>query len=101
MTGDVDAGRSLPGLIKPALEEEANLVNETYVPLDPSADYTPQLAQLASANPDGDRPDRSTDINVRVIAGLRQAGYTGLIGVIGTAASARPPSRISATSPRG
>ena len=87
VTGDVAAGRSLPGFITPVLDDPANLVNETYVALDPSADYTPQLAQLASLNPDGVALIASTDINVRVISGLRQAGYTGLIGIIGTAAS--------------
>jgi ABC-type branched-subunit amino acid transport system substrate-binding protein len=87
ITGDVEAGRALPGLLKPALEEESDLVNETYVSLDPSADYTPQLVQLASANPDAIAVIGSTDINARAIAGLRQAGYTGLIGVPGTGLS--------------
>ena len=84
VTGDVDAGRSLPGLITPALENEDDLVQEVYLPLDPSADYTPQLSQLASANPDAIAVFGSTDINVRAIAGLRSAGYTGLIGMPGT-----------------
>ena len=87
ITGDAEAGRALPSLIKPALEEESDLVNETYLSLDPSADYTPQLAQLASANPDGIAVIGSTDINARAIAGLRQAGYTGLLGVPGTGVS--------------
>jgi ABC-type branched-subunit amino acid transport system substrate-binding protein len=87
VTGDVEAGRALPGLLKPVLEEETDLVNETYLSLDPSADYTPQLTQLAGANPDGIAVIGSTDINARVIAGLRQAGYTGLIGVPGSGMS--------------
>jgi ABC-type branched-subunit amino acid transport system substrate-binding protein len=87
VTGDVAAGRSLPGFVTPVLDDPANLVNETYLPLDPSADYTPQLTQLASLNPDGVALIASTDINVRAITGLRQAGYTGLIAVVGTAAS--------------
>ena len=84
ITGDVEAGRQLPGLITPALENEDDLVQETYVSLDPSADYTAQISQLVSANPDGIAVFGSTDINVRVIAGLRSAGYTGLIGMPGT-----------------
>jgi branched-chain amino acid transport system substrate-binding protein len=84
ITGDVDAGRSLPGLITPALENEDDLVQETYLSLDPSADYTPQLSQLVSSNPDAIAVFGSTDINVRAIAGLRSAGYTGLIGMPGT-----------------
>ena len=47
-------------------------------------DYTPQLSQLVSANPDAVAVFGSSDINVRAIAGLRSAGYTGLIGVPGT-----------------
>ena len=84
ITGDVEAGRQLPGLITPALEDEDDLVQESYVSLDPSADYTAQISQLVSANPDGIAVFGSTDINVRVIAGLRGAGYTGLIGMPGT-----------------
>lgn len=84
ITGDVDAGRQLPGLMTPGLASEDDLVQEVYVPLDPSADYTPQLSQLVSANPDGIAVFGSSDINVRVIAGLRGAGYTGLIAVPGT-----------------
>ena len=87
ITGDVEAGRQLPGLMKPGLAEEDDLVQEVYVPLDPSADYTPQLTQLVSANPDAVAVFGSTDINVRAIAGLRSAGYTGLIGVPGTGLS--------------
>ncbi len=85
ITGDVEAGRQLPGLITPALENEDDLVQETYVPLDPSADYTAQLAQLVSLNPDAVAVFGSSDINVRAISGLRDAGYTGLIGMPGTA----------------
>lgn len=84
ITGDVEAGRQLPALITPALENEDDLVQETYVSLDPSADYTPQLSQLVSANPDGIAVFGSTDINIRAISGLRSAGYTGLIGMPGT-----------------
>ena len=84
ITGDVEAGRSLPGLITPALEDEDDLVQETYVSLDPSADYTPQLSQLVSANPDAIAVFGSTDINIRAVAGLRSAGYAGLIGMPGT-----------------
>jgi hypothetical protein len=84
VTGDVEAGRQLPGLMRPGLESEDDLVQEVYVPLDPSADYTPQLSQLVSANPDAIAVFGSSDINVRVIAGLRSAGYTGLLGVTGT-----------------
>ena len=84
ITGDVEAGRQLPGLMTPGLAEEDDLVQEVYVPLDPSADYTPQLSQLVSANPDAIAVFGSSDINVRAIAGLRSAGYTGLIGVPGT-----------------
>ena len=84
VTGDVDAGRQLPGLMKPGLASEDDLVQEVYVPLDPSADYTPQLSQLVSANPDAIAVFGSSDINVRVIAGLRSAGYAGLIAVPGT-----------------
>jgi len=84
VTGDVDAGRQLPGLMKPGLASEEDLVQEVYVPLDPSADYTPQLSQLVSANPDAIAVFGSSDINVRVIAGLRSAGYAGLIAVPGT-----------------
>ena len=69
------------------------------MPLDPSADYTPQLCQLVSANPDGIAVFGSSDINVRVIAGLRSAGYTGLLGVTGTG-SPRRASRPSAKPPR-
>jgi ABC-type branched-subunit amino acid transport system substrate-binding protein len=87
VSGDNDTARALPALMKPALEEESDLVSETYLSLDPSADYTPQLTQLASSNPDGIAVIGSTDINARVIAGMRQAGYTGLIGVPGSAAS--------------
>ena len=72
VTGDVDAGRQLPGLMKPGLASEDDLVQEVYVPLDPSADYTPQLSQLVSANPDAIAVFGSSDINVRVIAGLRE-----------------------------
>ena len=84
ITGDVEAGRQLPALMKPGLADEDDLVQEVYVPLDPSADYTPQLSQLVSANPDAIAVFGSSDINVRVISGLRSAGYTGLIGVPGT-----------------
>ena len=84
VTGDVEAGRQLPGLITPGLRAEDDLVQEVYVPLDPSADYTPQITQLVSANPDAVAVFGSSDINVRVIAGLRSSGYTGLIGVPGT-----------------
>src|SRR4029078_1495191 len=44
----------------------------------------PQLSQLVSANPDGIAVFGSSDINVRVISGLRTAGYPVLIGVLGT-----------------
>ncbi|MET0726743.1 MAG: ABC transporter substrate-binding protein [Acidimicrobiales bacterium] len=81
VTGDVAAGRALPGLMTPVLESPDDLVNQTYLPLDPSADFTTQIAQLVSANPDGVAVFGSTDINVRTIAGLRGAGYTGLIGM--------------------
>jgi ABC-type branched-subunit amino acid transport system substrate-binding protein len=84
VTGDVDAGRQLPALITPALRAEDDLVEEVYLSLDPSADYTPDLSRLASANPDAVAVFGSTDINVRAIAGLRSAGYTGLIGMPGT-----------------
>ena len=87
ITGDVDAGRQLPGLINPGLADEDDLVQEVYVSLDPSADYTPQLSQLASANPDGVAVFGSSDINVRVISGLRSAGYEGLLAVPGTGLS--------------
>jgi ABC-type branched-subunit amino acid transport system substrate-binding protein len=87
VTGDVEAGRQLPGLITPGLAEEDDLVQEIYVPLDPSADYTPQLSQIASENPDGVAVFGSTDINVRVISGLRSAGYEGLLAVPGTGLS--------------
>ena len=84
ITGDVEAGRQLPGLMKPGLAEDDDLVQEVYVSLDASADYTPQLSQLVSANPDAIAVFGSTDINVRAISGLRSAGYTGLIGLPGT-----------------
>ena len=85
ITGDVEAGRQLPGPHDARRSTtEDDLVQEVYVPLDPSADYTPQLSQLVSANPDAIAVFGSSDINVRVIAGLRSAGYTGLIGVPGT-----------------
>lgn len=87
ITGDVEAGRQLPGLITPALAEEDDLVQETYVSLDPSADYTAQISQLVGENPDAIAVFGSSDINVRVIAGLREAGYTGLIGIPGTGLS--------------
>jgi ABC-type branched-subunit amino acid transport system substrate-binding protein len=87
VTGDVEAGRQLPGLITPGLAEEDDLVQEIYVPLDPSADYTPQLSQIASENPDGVAVFGSSDINVRVISGLRSAGYQGLLAVPGTGLS--------------
>lgn len=87
ITGDVEAGRQLPGLITPVLEDEDDLVQETYVSLDPSADYTAQISQLVSANPDGIAVFGSSDINVRVISGLRSAGYAGLIGMPGTGLS--------------
>lgn len=87
ITGDVEAGRQLPGLITPALENQDDLVQETYVSLDPSADYTAQISQLVSENPDGIAVFGSSDINVRVISGLRSAGYTGLIGLPGTGLS--------------
>jgi ABC-type branched-subunit amino acid transport system substrate-binding protein len=80
ITGDVDAGRALPDLFTPALSSPDDLVDAVYVPLDPSADYTPQLTQLASSNPDAVAVFGSSDINVRAISGLRAAGYTGLIG---------------------
>src|SRR4029079_9191880 len=66
------------------LESKKDLVQQVYVPLDPSADYTPQLSRLVSQNPDGIAVFGSTDINVRVISGLRSGGYTGLIAVPGT-----------------
>lgn len=84
ITGDVDAGRSLPNLMTPVLESEDDLVEQLYLPLDPSADFTPQLTQLVSANPDGVALFGSTDINVRAVVGLRSAGYTGLIAMPGT-----------------
>jgi ABC-type branched-subunit amino acid transport system substrate-binding protein len=84
ITGDVEAGRQLPGLITPALQDEDDLVQETYLSLDPSADYTAQLSQLVSSNPDAIAVFGSSDINVRAISGLRDAGYTGLIGLPGT-----------------
>ncbi len=49
-----------------------------------------------SANPDAIAVFGSSDINVRAIAGLRSAGYTGLIGVPGTGLTpgrARDPRR--------
>ena len=84
ITGDVDAGRQLPGLMTPYLESEDDLVDEVYLSLDPSADFTPQLSQLASSNPDAIAVFGSTDINIRAISGLRSAGYTGLIGMPST-----------------
>jgi ABC-type branched-subunit amino acid transport system substrate-binding protein len=84
VTGDVDAGRQLPDLMTPVLESPDDLGEQLYLPLDPSADVTPQLTQLVSANPDGVALFGSTDINVRTVAGLRSAGYTGLIGMPGT-----------------
>ena len=80
VTGDVEAGPAVAGTHDAGPRAEDDLVQEVYVPLDPSADYTPQLSQLVSANPDGIAVFGSSDINVRVISGLRSAGYTGLIG---------------------
>jgi ABC-type branched-subunit amino acid transport system substrate-binding protein len=81
LTGDVPAGRALPGFVKPVLGSPEDLTTESYVPLDASADLTPFAAKVAQENPDGMVMAASGDINVKAILALRQAGYQGLIGV--------------------
>jgi ABC-type branched-subunit amino acid transport system substrate-binding protein len=81
VSADLPVARSLPGFMAPFVTDGAEVVSETYLSADPSTDYTPELSRLASANPDAIAILSSTDQSTRVIAGLRQSGYTGLIGV--------------------
>jgi ABC-type branched-subunit amino acid transport system substrate-binding protein len=64
----------------PVLEGgEADLINETYLPLDPSVDVAPFAARVHRADPDGVVIAQSTDLSVKLITALRQAGYQGKI----------------------
>jgi ABC-type branched-subunit amino acid transport system substrate-binding protein len=79
ISADNPGGRFLPQFIKPVLEDESDLVNETYLPLDPSVDVTPFVARVVRANPDGVAIAESTDLSVKLVTALRQAGYQGKI----------------------
>jgi ABC-type branched-subunit amino acid transport system substrate-binding protein len=79
ISADNPGGRFLPQFIKPVLEDESDLVNETYLPLDPSVDVTPFVARVVRADPDGVAIAESTDLSVKLVTALRQAGYQGKI----------------------
>jgi ABC-type branched-subunit amino acid transport system substrate-binding protein len=83
ISADNPGGRFLPGFIKPVLENETDLVNETYLPLDPSVDVAPFVARVMRANPDGIAIAQSTELTIKLVSSLRQGGYEGKIGVPG------------------
>jgi ABC-type branched-subunit amino acid transport system substrate-binding protein len=82
ISADNPGGRFLPQFLKPVLENESDLVNETYLPLDPSVDVTPFVGRVMRANPDGVAIAESTDLNVKLVLALRQAGYQGKIALV-------------------
>ncbi len=54
ISADNPAARFLPQFITPVLENgKADLVNETYLPLDPSVDVAPFVGRVIRAHPDG------------------------------------------------
>ena len=88
ISADNPAGRYVPNFIKPVLESPSDLINETYIPLDASVDITPFMARVVRANPDGVVIAQSTDGTIKVVTGLRQAGYQGKIAVAGVSPEA-------------
>lgn len=84
ISADNPAARFLPQYITPVLEHgKADLINETYLPLDPSVDVSTFVARVVRANPDGVTIAESSDFVTKLILGLRQAGYTGKIAAPG------------------
>jgi branched-chain amino acid transport system substrate-binding protein len=81
ITNDLESGRVIPSFVTPFLEDPADLVAEVYLPLDPSSDISPLIAQATGA--DAILSVNSAGGNVRVINALNQAGYTGDIAVAG------------------
>jgi ABC-type branched-subunit amino acid transport system substrate-binding protein len=81
ISADNPAARYVPNFVKPVLEHESDLINETYIPLDASVDITPFIARVIRAKPDGVLIAESTDGIIKVVIGLRQAGYRGKIAV--------------------
>ena len=84
ISADNPAARFLPQFITPVLENgKADLVNETYLPLDPSVDVAPFVGRVIRADPDGVVIVESSDFVVKLVAALRQAGYEGKIAAPG------------------
>jgi ABC-type branched-subunit amino acid transport system substrate-binding protein len=85
ISADNPAGRYVPNFIKPVLESPADLINETYIPFDPSVDVAPFVARVVRAGPDGVVIAQSSAVLVKLVTSLRQGGYQGKIAVAGIA----------------
>jgi ABC-type branched-subunit amino acid transport system substrate-binding protein len=88
ISADNPAARFLPQYMTPVLKNgKDDLINETYLPLDPSVDVTPFVARVMRANPDGVAIVQSSDFVTKLIAAFRQAGYQGKIAAPGISPS--------------
>jgi ABC-type branched-subunit amino acid transport system substrate-binding protein len=79
ISADNPGGRYVPTFIKPVLQSESDLVDEIYIPFDPSVDVTPFVAKVTGDNPDGVVIAESTDVLIKLVTSLRQSGYEGKI----------------------
>jgi branched-chain amino acid transport system substrate-binding protein len=84
---DVPAAHAAPPFIKPILHGAQTLVDSVYLPTDPSADLTSYYAKIAGEHMDGVYVGVTAGLLPRVVTGLRQAGYTGLISSAATVLS--------------
>lgn len=75
-------------LISPVLENgEDDLLPPVLLPVDPSADLTSFIAQVAETDPDGVVVLVSRTAFVQVYGALRRAGYDGLVGSLNVIAT--------------
>jgi ABC-type branched-subunit amino acid transport system substrate-binding protein len=89
ISADNPGGRFLPQFMTPVLQNgKADLINETYLPLDPSVDVTPFVSRVVRANPDGLSIAESTQVSIKLVTSLRQAGYQGKLAVVGLSPTA-------------
>jgi ABC-type branched-subunit amino acid transport system substrate-binding protein len=74
---DIPAAAAAKNFIPPVLHPPAKLVATVLLPTDPSIDLTPYFATIAGDHPDGVILGVPAEEMTHVVAGIRQAGFTG------------------------
>jgi ABC-type branched-subunit amino acid transport system substrate-binding protein len=80
VTNDLPSGRAVTAFVKPVLPNGFD--KEVYLPVDPSADHAPFIADLIGDKPDGIFMINTSANVVRLIQEIRQAGYQGKIATV-------------------